>query len=252
MKFSAEFNRCVSEGSIAKTFVPPWAMDDTPAKPSDGDVTDSSPPVDKDDHDSTVDSNLHVTGSSSVEDECTVDSKFNSGTEKNETNRSDTQNMSVPLRDNILDQDFDVTPLSVGDVFFDGNNGDACDVDDYTLGWVEVVAVHGRSVFLSPIYSPERPFVPKGVHDIPTGSRADMIDDHYIDTKLRTRRLPDPIIEVIRERNCWEWDASLANKAAALHRLKVRGQIVMSAYNVHGFANGETQRRHSHRCHKYK
>ena len=252
VKFSAEVNRCVSEGSIVKTFVPPWAMNDTPAKPSDGDVTDSSPPVDKDDQDSTVDSNLHVTGSSPVDDESTVDSNFNGGTEKNETNRADNHNMSLPVRDNILDQDFDATPLSVGDVFFDGNNGDACDVDDYTLGWVEVVAVHGRSVFLSPIYSPERPFVPKGVHDIPTGSRPDMIDDHYIDTKLRTRRLPDPIIEVIRERNCWEWDASLANKAAALHRLKVRGQIVMSAYNVHGFANGETQRRHSHRCHKYK
>ena len=256
VKFSAELNRYVSEGSIAKTFVPPWKMDDTPPKPSDGggDVTGTSP-VDKDDHDSTDDSNLHITGASLVDDdggrESTVELNVNGGGEKNEADPTD-YHMSLPLRDNILDQDFDVTRLSEGDVFFDGNNGDACNVDDYTLGWVEVVAVHGRSVFLSPIYSPERPFVPKGVHDIPNGSREDMIDDQYVDTKLRPRRLPDSVIEVIRERNCWEWDASLANKAAALHRLKVRGQIVMSAYNVHGFPNGETQRKHSHRCHKYK
>ena len=152
------------------------------------------------------------------------------------------------LQDNILDQDFDTTRLSVGDVFFDGNNGDTCDIEDYTLGWVEVVAIHRRSVYLSPIYSPqERPFLPKSLEDLPVRAREDVIDPKYMGSKL-----PDPVIKMLHGRKCWEWDERLANKAAAVSRLRVRGQIVMSAYNVHGFANGEKQRKHSHRCHKYK
>ena len=84
------------------------------------------------------------------------------------------------VQDNILDQEFDSTRLSVGDVFFDGNNGDTCDIEDYTLGWVEVVAIHRRSVYLSPIYSPqERPFVPKSLEDLPVRAREDVIDPKY-------------------------------------------------------------------------
>ena len=59
-------------------------------------------------------------------------------------------------------------------------------------------------------------------------------------------------MKTLSNRNCWEWDERLTNKAAAVSRLRVRGQIVMNSYNVYGFANGEKQRQHSHRCHKYK
>ena len=131
------------------------------------------------------------------------------------------------LQDNILDQDFDSTRLSVGDVFFDGNNGDTCDIEDYTLGWVEVVAIHRRSVYLSPIYSPqERPFVPKSLEDLPVRAREDVIDPKYFGSKRR--QVPDSVIDMLHSRKCWEWDERLANKAAAVSRLRVRGQIVMS------------------------
>jgi len=167
-------------------------------------------------------------------------------------NKSD--EISSLFWDNILDQNFAPRRLEVGDIFFDGNNGDACDVDDFTLGWVEVVARYKTSVFLSPIYSPRRPFIPKGVNDISDAARKEVIDpgSHVSTATGRRHRLPDHILSKIRDRNCWEWDAILANKAAALHRLRVRGLLVMNAYNVHGFPNGTPQRKHSHRCHKYR
>ena len=251
VKTSDEFKRGVSTGSVAKTFVPPWTMGDTSAESSDGEKTTVSSRTFDNDHEKSKvtaddnDSDLQNRSTKNSPDSPDLVSK-----PPGESDINDLDPTKCPLLDNILDQDFSERGLKVGDIFFDGNNGDTCNVDDYTLGWVEVVATHRRSVFLSPIYSPQRPFIPKGLDDVPTTSREDVIDEEYMKRKLS--RLPTRVLEVIRQRNCWEWNESLANKAAALHRLKVRGQIVMSAYNMHGFANGETQRRHSHRCHKYK
>ena len=252
VKISDEVKRCVSTGSIGKTFIPPWTIGDESVEFIDGESTTVSSRLCKDDHeDSEVtgdsdDSDRHDRSTKNAPDSPDLVSK-----PSGESDINDLDPTKCPLFDNILDQDFSVRRLKVGDIFFDGNNGDTCNVDDYTLGWVEVVATHRRSVFLSPIYSPQRPFTPKGLNDVPIASRVDVINDEYI-KRRKSSRLPTRVLEVIRQRNCWEWNESLANKAAALHRLKVRGQIVMSAYNVHGFANGETQRRHSHRCHKYK
>ena len=297
VKIPEEVKRCVSSGSVAESFFPPWIMKNTSEESSVGEdaVNDDRKECETPAADGNVDSdsdarskndspdNPHLVsktpgesdindGEDSVNDgqkECETVADGNADSDSDsrskndfpdspdlvsnppgESDINDLDPTKYPLFDNILDQNFTAKRLNVGDVFFDRNNGDACNVDDYTLGWVEVVATHRRSVFLSPIYSPQRPFIPKGVDDVPIASRSDMIDEEYVKTKLS--RLPARVLEVIRQRNCWEWDESLANKAAALHRLKVRGQIVMSAYNVHGFANGETQRRHSHRCHKYK
>ena len=280
---SHEAQHCVSTGAVAATFNPPWAMSKPPlSAPHEQNITSSasvhntSHESDDDRDNADPDSVMNVvTGRDEhdIELEHQPASKSAAGCNSvmNVANGCDENDNKLPeslspdkspaecgvsypsqdiLRDNILDQDFDVTRLAVGDVFFDGNNGDACGVDEYTLGWVEVVSTHAHAVFLSPIYSPQRPFISKGVQDMPVAARADVIDAEYIRSKLS--RLPARVLELIRRRDCWEWDERLANKAAALSRLTVRGQIVMSAYNVHGWANGEEQRRHSHRCHKYK
>ena len=182
-----------------------------------------------------------------VDDHVNVDVEtIKSGSNTSNTTSNNGDPMSSLFWDNILDQDFSPRRLSVGDIFFDGNNGDACETDDYTLGWVEVVVTNKRSVYVSPIYSPRKPFIAKGLNDIPEAARQQefVVSDSC--------RIPNRVKESIRGRHCWKWDESLANKAAALHRLRVRGVLVMHSYNVHGFQNGTSTRKHSHRCHKYK
>ena len=229
-----------STGSITTTFFPPWCLSND-SKP----VTVDQPSQDKNDDKTTT-----------SHDVTPEDTSSNSTTVTNNVERPEKEPLdfgcdtSSMLFDNILDQDFERTRLTTGDVFFDGNNGDSCTVDDYTLGWVEVVATYRRSVFLSPIYSPQRPFISKGLDDLPTTARMDVIDVEC--PSIQRRRLPPQIVSILRSRHCWEWDVHLANKTAALHRLRIRGQMVMNEYNVHGFDNGTTTRRHSHRCHKYK
>ena len=79
-------------------------------------------------------------------------------------------------------------------MFFDGNNGDTCDIEDYTLGWVEVVAIYRRCVYLSPIYSPqERPFVPKSLEDLPVRAREDVIDPKCLESERH--HIPDSVIK---------------------------------------------------------
>ena len=255
---SKEARGCVSTGAVAESFFPPWLVEKSSSlSKSNNDNTDRDVNI----HESHTDpdSVTSVETTSSESEKACNTSETNDHkpgdhlhVDPSDVDPSDDElcgNTNM-LFDNILNQDFDATRLTVGDVFFDGNNGDACEVDNYTLGWVEVIAVHARSVFLSPIYSPQRPFVPKGLQDVSEFARQDVINSEYIQHRLN--RIPVHILDLIRSRNCWQWDERLANKAAALSRLRVRGQIVMSAYNVHGFANGEDQRRHSHRCHKYK
>ena len=264
-----EVNGYVQSGSVASTFYPPWII---PKKPTSKCVDASSDDIQS--YGVNVNSKIKIgkltsdvfdpkeLNEDSITKGCDEGDTISDGIDHLTCTafEEDIVSTQTPdevysqqdmLQDNILDQDFDATRLSVGDVFYDGNNGDTCDIEGYTLGWVEVVGIHKRSVYLSPIYSPQqRPFVPKSLDDLPVQAREDVISSKNIESKRR--KLPVSVIQTLRSRNCWEWDERLANKAAALSRLRVRGQIVMSAYNVHGFANGGKQRQHSHRCHKYK
>lgn len=145
--------------------------------------------------------------------------------------------------DKILTFNFDNRELKVGDVFFDGDNGADSGIGGYTLGWVEVVAKCSGKVYLSPVYSPSPPLVAKHPNEMSEEAVAELFE---ADVTTRSGR---SLKELLRNRYCWEWSVSLAGKAAALHRCKVRGLLVMMAYNVHGFANGK---RHTLTCHKYK
>ena len=145
--------------------------------------------------------------------------------------------------DKILTFNFDNRELKVGDVFFDGDNGADSGIGGYTLGWVEVVAERSGKVYLSPVYSPSPPLIAKHPKEMSEEAVAELFKADV--TTRSGRRLK----EILRNRYCWEWSVSLAGKAAALHRSKVRGLLVMMAYNVHGFANGK---RHTLTCHKYK
>ena len=157
---------------------------------------------------------------------------------------SKSENSQIPeLLDNILDFDFDNRELTVGDVFFDGNQGEDSGLDDYTLGWVEIVAKYGDKVYLSPVYSPTPPLIPKSINDMSGPAAADVFQPNVTAHTGRILR------SKIQGRYCWEWSVSLASKTAAIHRCKVRGLLVMMSYNVHGFPNGK---RHTLTCHKYK
>ena len=155
------------------------------------------------------------------------------------TNSSDTR----VVFDQILDFDFDDRKLKVGDVFFDGDNGADSSIDSYTLGWVEVVTKCGSNTYLSPVYGPSIPLVPKHFREMPKAAVVEMFKP---DLKTRSGLY---LQKRLRGRFCWQWSTSLAGKAAALHRCKVRGVRVMQSYNVHGFSNGK---RHALTCHKYK
>ena len=150
---------------------------------------------------------------------------------------------SPAFLDKILDFNFDDRVLNVNDVFFDGDNGEDSGVDGYTLGWVQVVAKRCAKVYLSPVYGPSPPLVAKHIREM---SDAAVKEVFKPDVSTRAGRI---LNELLGGRYCWQWSASLAGKAAALHRCKVRGMLVMMSYNVHGFPNGK---RHSLTCHKYK
>ena len=145
--------------------------------------------------------------------------------------------------DKILTFNFDNRELKVGDVFFDGDNGADSGIGGYTLGWVEVVAKRSGKVYLSPVYSPSPPLIAKHPKEMSEEAVTELFEADV--TTRSGRRLK----QLLRCRCCWEWSVSLAGKAAALHRSKVRGLLVMMAYNVHGFANGK---RHTLTCRKYK
>ena len=150
---------------------------------------------------------------------------------------------SPAFLDKVLDFNFDDRTLNVNDVFFDGDNGEDAGPDAYTLGWVQVVAKRCAKVYLSPVYGPSPPLVAKHIREM---SDAAVKEVFKPDVSTRAGRT---LNNLLGGRYCWQWSASLAGKAAALHRCKVRGLLVMMSYNVHGFPNGK---RHSLTCHKYK
>ena len=170
--------------------------------------------------------------------------KVNTSTHKSATSAKRQSAAGAPaFLDNILNFDFDNRTLQVGDVFFDGDNGEDSGVDDYTLGWVEVIAKRGSKIYLSPVYAPAPPLIAKDIREMPVAAVMEIFKPCL---KTRTGR---SLKLQLQGRHCWEWSASLAGQAAALHRCKVRGMLVMMSYNVHGFPNGK---RHTHTCHKYK
>ena len=163
--------------------------------------------------------------------------------EKSKTHKPSFTSDAPAFLDNILNFDFDIPELKVGDVFFDGESGEDPGVNNYTLGWVEVVAKNGSSVYLSPVYAPSPPLIAKHIREMPATAVADVFQP-----SLRTRK-GRSLRSKLKGRYCWKWSVCVANKVAALHRWRVQGLLVMNNYNVHGFSNGK---RHSLTCHKYK
>ena len=163
--------------------------------------------------------------------------------EKAKTDKASFAPDAPAFLDNILNFDFDIPELKVGDVFFDGESGEDPGVNIYTLGWIEVVAKHGSNVYLSPVYAPSPPLIAKHIREMPAAAVVDVFRPN-----MRTRK-GRSLSSKLKGRYCWKWSVCVANKVAALHRWRVQGLLVMNNYNVHGFSNGK---RHCLTCHKYK
>ena len=163
--------------------------------------------------------------------------------EKAKTDKASFAPDAPAFLDNILNFDFDIPELKVGDVFFDGESGEDPGVNIYTLGWIEVVAKHGSNVYLSPVYAPSPPLIAKHIREMPAAAVVDVFRPN-----MRTRK-GRSLSSKLKGRYCWKWSVCVANKVAALHRWRVQGLLVMNNHNVHGFSNGK---RHCLTCHKYK
>ena len=131
VKTSDKFKRCVSTRSVAKTFVPPWTMGDTSAESSDGEKTIVSSRIFDNDHEkSKVTVNHNDSDLQNRSTKNSPDSPDLVSTPPGESDINDLDPTKCPLFDNILHQDFSERGLKVGNIFFDGNNGDTCNFDE--------------------------------------------------------------------------------------------------------------------------